>query len=159
VTGGLELEDRLRSATLLGTLAVLLVVGGFDAVLLLPVPALIAWAMLGALAAPSRERRVIALPAVRRAATTLASVVLLGLAAARSVAQLSAMAIFSTSTRTTRLERAAQLDPGSYRIEVRLATGYVNRGNCTRARAHASRALALFPNAPAPKRILRECGG
>jgi O-antigen ligase len=159
VTGGVELEDRLRAATLLGTLAVLVVVGGFDAVLLLPVPALIAWAMLGALAAPSRERRVIALPAVRRAATTLASVVLLGLAAARSVAQLSAMAIFSTSTRTTRLERAAQLDPGSYRIEVRLATGYVNRGNCTRARAHASRALALFPNAPAPKRILRECGG
>jgi Flp pilus assembly protein TadD len=68
------------------------------------------------------------------------------------------MAIFSTTTRTTQLERASALDPGSYRIHTKLATGYLNRGSCTRARSHASRARALFPNAPAPKRILRECG-
>jgi O-antigen ligase len=158
VGGGVEVDDRLRAVTLLGTLGVLLVVGSFDAVLLLPVPALAAWALLGALSSPSRERRVIELGVGRRVLAVLAVGVVMAAAALHSVAQLSAMSIFSTTTRTTRLERASALDPGSYRIHTKLATGYLNRGSCAKARAHATRARALFPNAPAPKRILRECG-
>ena len=151
-------EERLRAVTLLGTIAILLVVGTFDAVLLLPVPALIAWSLLGALSSPARERRVIDLPAARRVAlVALAAMVTAG-GAVRSGAQLSAMAIFSSSTRTTQLERAAARDPGSYRIRTRLATGYLNRGNCTRARHHASAARSFFPEAPQPRRILRSCG-
>jgi O-antigen ligase len=154
-----DVEDRLRATTLLGTLGVLLVVGSFDAVLLLPVPALAAWALLGALSAPSRERQVVDLPPIKRVMGGLLLGAGLAWAATRNVTQLSAMAIFSTTTRTSQLERASRLDRGSYRIHVRLATGYVNRGNCVKARIHATRAHALFPNAPAPKRILRECGG
>ncbi|MDB4884929.1 MAG: hypothetical protein JWN79_367 [Gemmatimonadetes bacterium] len=153
-----DVEDRLRATTLLGTLGVLLVVGSFDAVLLLPVPALAAWALLGALSPPSRDRRVVEMPPLRRTLATIAVVAVTVTAALRSAAQLSAMALFSTTTRTTSLERASQLDPGNYRIHVRLATGYLNRGSCTKARAHATSARALFPNAPAPKRILRSCG-
>jgi hypothetical protein len=154
-----DVEDRLRATTLLGTLAVLLVVGSFDAVLLLPVPALAAWALLGALSAPSRERQVVELPPITRVMAVLLLGAGLALAATRSATQLAAIAIFSTTTRTTQLERASRLDRGSYRIHVRLATGYVNRGSCVKARIHAARAHALFPNAPVPKRILRECGG
>ena len=159
VTSGDSADARLRAATLLGTLGALLVVGSFDAVLLLPVPAFVAWAMLGALSQAGRTRREVALAPVRRALAVAATAAAFGLAATRSAAQLSAMALFSNASRSTQLERAAQRDPGSYRIQVRLATGYVNRGSCTRARAHALRARALFPNAPAPQRILRECGG
>jgi len=69
-----------------------------------------------------------------------------------------AMSIFSGTTRTSRLEQASVLDPGSYRIHLRLAEGYLRRGSCTRARAHARAARDLFPHAPAPKRVLARCG-
>jgi O-antigen ligase len=154
---GRDPEERLASAVLLGTLAVLLVVGSFDAVLLLPVPALVAWALLGALSAPSRERKVVALPLLPRGAVIVVVAVVGAVTVMRSVAQLSAMQIVSATTRTAQLERASQLDPGSYRIHVRLANGYAERGSCTHVRTHAAAAHALFPNAPAPKRLLGEC--
>lgn len=153
-----DAEERLRGAVLLATIGVLLVVGSFDAVLLLPVPALAAWALLGALSAPSRDRRVIELSIPRRVLAMLVVAVVTLLGAAQSVAQLSAMAIFSTTSRTSRLERASQVDRGSYRIHARLAASYLGRGNCSKARVHARAANSLFPNAPLPKRILRQCG-
>jgi O-antigen ligase len=150
-------DDRLTAAVLLSTLVVLLVVGTFDAVLLLPVPALCAWALLGALSQPSRTRQEIAFTWPRRTAALVLVAVLGGAAVARSAAQLTAMALFSTSTRTSQLERASALDAGSYRIHMRLANGYYGRGNCKKARAHASAAHALYPNAPAAKRIVARC--
>jgi hypothetical protein len=80
------------------------------------------------------------------------------LAVVRSASQLSAMSTFSTTSRVTQLEQASATDPGSYRIHVRLAEGYVRRGSCRRAIAHASAARALFPNAPQPRRLLAACG-
>ena len=157
IDAGDEPEARLRSATLIGTLAVLLVVGSFDAVLLLPVPALIAWALLGALSPAPRERTAFPLPAARRILLLAAALAVGVTAVARSTAQLSAMALFSTTSRLSGLERAAALDPGSYRIHVRLATGYANRGNCAKSRAHALAARELYPNAPEPRRLLRAC--
>lgn len=153
-----ELEDRLRATTLLGTLGVLLVVGSFDAVLLLPVAALCAWALLGALSPPSRERRAVEMGAGRRLGSALVLGAVLALAATRSATQLAAMSLSSTTSRAARLEAAARLDPGSYRLHVRLASAYLGRGSCTKARPHATLAHDLFPNAPAPRRILRSCG-
>jgi O-antigen ligase len=157
VRAGPTPEDRLTACTLLGTLTVLVIVGTFDAVLLLPVPALVAWSLLGALSPPSRERKVITLSLPLRALALLIVAALGGLALVRSAAQLGAMSIFSTTTRTTQLERASTLDPGSYRIQVRLADGYARRGSCARVRSHANAAHQLFPNAPQPKRLLRDC--
>jgi O-antigen ligase len=158
VRDGRTPEDRLSACALLGTIVMLLTVGAFDAVLLLPAPALVGWSLLGALAPPPRERAAVALPWLKRAPLLLGVAVLGGLAVVRSAAQLSAMDAFSGATRTATLERAASLDPGSYRIHLRLAQGYARRGNCTRVRSHAGAAHALFPNAPQPRRLLADCG-
>jgi O-antigen ligase len=157
VRDGRTPEERLTACTLLGTLTVLVIVGTFDAVLLLPVPALIAWSLLGALSPPSRERKALTLSFPVRALALLAVAAVGGLAVVRSAAQLGAMSIFSTTSRTSQLERASTLDPGSYRIHVRLADGYARRGSCARVRSHALEARQLFPNAPQPKRLLRDC--
>jgi len=151
-------EDRLAACALVGTIVAVVVVGMFDAVLLLPPPAMITWAALGALAPVPRERAAIDLSLGRRALLVFAVTALGLLAIWRSGAQLAAMSIFSTSSRTSRLERASTLDPGSYRIHLRLAEGYLRRGSCSRARAHANAARDLFPSAPAPKRVLSRCG-
>jgi hypothetical protein len=141
-----------------GTIAAALVVGMFDAVLLLPPPAMLTWAALGALAPVPRERSVINLTLTRRALLVFGVTALGALAVWRSGSQLVAMSIFSTTSRTSRLETASTLDPGNYRIHVRLAESYLRRGSCSRARSHARAARALFPNAPAPKRVLSRCG-
>jgi len=153
-----DAEQVLAAWALLGTVAVLLVVSTFDAVLLLPAPALVAWALLGALSPSSRSRMVVALPTSRRVAAMLLVAILGGLSIARSSTQLAAMGVFESSTRASRVEPAALLDPGSYRIHLRLAEAYARRGSCADVRIHASAARALFPNAPAPKRLLSGCG-
>ena len=150
--------DRLAACALVGTIAAVVVVGMFDAVLLLPPPALLTWAALGALAPVPRERTAIDLGLGKRALFVFVVAALGALAVWRSASQLMAMSIFSTSTRTSRLERASVLDPGSYRIHLRLAEGYLRRGSCARARAHAAAARDLYPSAPAPKRVLSRCG-
>jgi hypothetical protein len=151
-------EDRLSAAALLGTIVVLLVVGSFDAVLLLPVNALIAWSLLGALSPAGRERVALELPVVRRLGVLALVLVMGAIAIARSATQAAAMATFSSSTRASVLEKAAKLDPGSYRIRVRLASAYARRGSCAKARPHARAAKALFPNASEPKALLSQCG-
>jgi len=150
-------ERALAAWALLGTVAVLLVVSAFDAVLLLPAPALVSWGLLGALSPPSRPRVVAELPTPRRVAAMLLVTILGGLAILRSGRQVAAMAVFEASTRAGRMERAAELDPGNYRIRMRLADGYARRGSCRNVRTHAEAARALFPNAAAPKRLLAAC--
>jgi hypothetical protein len=68
------------------------------------------------------------------------------------------MSVFSTSTRAATLERASLLDPGSYRIHMRLAQSYAGRGNCQRVRPHARAARRLLPNAGEPRRFIAMCG-
>jgi O-antigen ligase len=151
-------EERLGACALLGTLAILIVVGTFDAVLLLPVPALVAWTLLGALSPPTRERKAVTLGIGARMLAVAAVAALGVLAIVRSASQLSAMSIFSTTSRIAQLEQASATDPGSYRIHVRLAEGYARRGSCKRVIAHAGAARALFPSAPQPRRLLASCG-
>jgi hypothetical protein len=94
----------------------------------------------------------------QRIAAMLLVAILGGLAIARSSTQVAAMAVFESSTRARSVERAAELDPGSYRIHLRLAESYAKRGSCANVRRHAGLARTLFPNAPAPKRLLAACG-
>ena len=151
-------EQTLHAWALIGTLAVLLVVGTFDAVLLLPAPALVGWALLGALSPPARERIVVELPLARRFAAMALVAIVGGLAVTRSVGQVAAMGVFEASSRSSGVERAAALDPGSYRIHLRLAEAYARRGSCKNVRIHAGAARALYPNAGEPKRLLARCG-
>ena len=158
VRDGRTPEDRLAACILLGTLAILMVVGTFDAVLLLPVPALAAWTLLGALSPPSRERAVVHLSIPMRGVILLGVMAVGGFAVSRSVSQLTAMSIFATTSRATELERASLLDPGSYRIHMRLADAHLRRGNCKRVIEHATPARELYPHAARPRRLLAACG-
>ncbi len=151
-------DDKFSAAVLLATVVTLVTVGIFDAVLLLPVAALVGWALLGALASPSRERRAMDLTTPRR----IFALVLIAAAGAlmvmRSGAQLMAMSLYATSARTATLERASTLDPGSFRIHVRLAQLYIGRGECRKARPHAAAAKGMFPSSPVARRLVASCG-
>jgi len=132
--------------------------GGFDAVLLLPVNAIVVWAAVGALL-PRRERahRVVLSPTLHSAGAVIFAL----LAAAAifvSTNKIQAMALYTKGT-TASVEAASRRDPGSFRIQMRAADNYMFAGKCANARQHALAARALFPNAPAPKRILAQCPG
>ena len=152
-------EARLASAVFLATLVTLMIVGMFDAVLLLPAPTLIGWSLLGALSPHAESRRIVPLGTAAR--WTVVAIVGLagGGAVARSGAEIGAMSLFNSSTKLATLERASTLDPGSYRIHVRLADAYEKRGDCRKARPHASAAKALFPYSPIARRLAASCGG
>jgi hypothetical protein len=151
-------EQYVEGLALASALVVTVIVGAFDAVLLLPAPALVAWALFGALSAPAAARSVtaIGIPGRRR---IMIVVLLIGAAAViRSAGQLAAMAVFSDARDVRRFELAARLDPGSYRIAMRLASLYEERGDCDKMRAAATAARSLYPNAPDPRRMIRACG-
>jgi hypothetical protein len=143
-------EEGPLAAALLATLAAVLVAGLFDAVLLLALPALLVWAALGALWIPAvAGPRTIPLPVV------LAMLAVSILGAARSTAQLVAMEILATTSDRASLERASRIDPGSYRLHLRLARGGRRDDRCRHARA----AHSLFPSAGAARDLSRGCGG
>jgi hypothetical protein len=150
--------DRVLTAiALVGTLVATAVVGTFDAVLLIAAPTFFFWTLAGALAPPGKGAITFS-SGVRKLGPAL--VLALGvLTIARSTTQLAAMPVYSTSSKLSALQQAAWLDPGSYRIRLRLAHAYQGRGDCVRARAQARAARDLFPNAGEPKRILSACGG
>ncbi|HEX6964396.1 MAG TPA: O-antigen ligase family protein [Gemmatimonadaceae bacterium] len=152
-------EQYLAGLALGATLVITIVVGAFDAVLLLPATSIIAWPLLGALSAtPERSRAGLALCG-RRRTWTLAGIAAIGmLFAARSASQIAAMSIASSSGRLATIERAARADPGSYRLHMQLAESYARHGACGSARRHASAARALYPHAPEPRRLLAACG-
>ena len=143
----------MEAAALVATLGAALTAGLFDAVLLLALPSLIVWAALGALwspaPAPTTERR----ETVRRLAL-LAVTVVAGLGALRSAAQVAAMRIYTLTDRLDTLENAALLDPGNYRVHLRLARGRRDEARCE----HAGAAHALFPSARAARSLDRGCG-
>jgi hypothetical protein len=151
-------EEYLTAATLLAVLIVATIEGAFDAVLLLAVPALYVWATAGALSAPAEGRALVTLGA--RGWRAVFGVATLGglLIVARSALVIGAMSVYSESSRLSAVERAARLDPGSYRIRLKLASMYAQRGDCRHAKTHASAAREMFPIAPEPKRLLRACG-
>jgi O-antigen ligase len=138
-------------ALLIGTLAAVVVVGGFDAVLLLPVPALmIALVAGGALAQSAGD---VPPPTSSRRAWWLVPAVVVSVAAARSAQQVAAYAIAGDGSSRSALRWAARVDPMSYPIRIRLA----KQGSCREARPHIDAVRRLAPNWPATVRVTRRC--
>jgi O-antigen ligase len=151
-----DLEHSTAALMLTGTITATVIVGLFDAVLLIAVPTLFFWLLAGVLAPPVDGKQTIA-----SGVHGFAPLVLLGLGVlsiGRSATQIAAMSTYSTSPRLSAIESAARLDPGNYRMQMRLADAYANRGDCTQAVGHARAARKLFPNAIDPRAILRRCG-
>jgi O-antigen ligase len=153
-----ETTEGTESLTLILILATAGVVGSFDAVLLLPAPTFFVWAALGLLARPPK-RPIWEIDLEKKRAVQLAAVVTAaGLVfAARNASQLWSMAAYGESGRLSAMERAARIDPGSYRISMLLGYAWRNRGRCDLGRRHAERARAQFPNHPAPRALLAAC--
>jgi len=103
------------------------------------VPTLIVWAAIGALWSPAPTMRPM------RALVVVAAIVISALGAFRSASQIVAMEMYASGVS---LQRASQIDPGNYRIHMRLA----------RRCAHARAAHALFPNAEAARAASGRCG-
>jgi O-antigen ligase len=161
-------EEGLIATALLATLAGAVVAGAFDAVLLLALPTFLVWTALGALwthapAPLSVEPPPSAAfpePAADAAAPhliirmTVVLIVILSLAGlARSAAQIAAMQIYTTRVDRASLEHAAQLDPGNYRLQLRLA----RLGNRKQRCEHAVAAHDLYPHADAARALARGC--
>jgi O-antigen ligase len=156
IRGGLA-GPALSDLVIVATLIAVAVVGAFDAVLLLPVPTLFIWTIMGVLASTARPIVEFRLTPKRRRGMLIVVALLGTQFVARSAAQTVAMSVFSRGTRAA-MESAAAIDPGSYRIRMLLARAWVRAGRCDRAIAHATAARDLFPNHPAPAQLLRACG-
>ncbi|HEY0142075.1 MAG TPA: O-antigen ligase family protein [Thermoanaerobaculia bacterium] len=141
-------EDSLQAMTLLGTLIAAGVAGAFDAVLLLALPSLFVWTALGVLWTPLESRS----PALRSLVAPLL-LVLCFAGAARSTAQLIAMEIYAASDTRSTLEMGSRIDPGNYRLRLRLARGGKRNDRCE----HALAARGLYPNARAARNLARGC--
>jgi hypothetical protein len=124
-----------------------MVAGAFDAVLLLALPALLVWTALGALTAAEPDARCVP----RLAALALAVLSAIGLV--RSAAQLIAIDVFTSGGSRAALERASAIDPGNYRLHLRLARSGKKQQRC----AHAAAAHALFPHAAAAREAMQGC--
>jgi O-antigen ligase len=152
-------RDPFLPIALTATVLVTAAVGSFDAVLLLAPPALLVWTALGALGTTGRARSERNLSPKGARGLTLVFLIALLLFVIRSAGQTIAMQVYGSGERLSSVERAATFDPGSYRIQLRLAVLGLSERGCGFARPHAQRAAAMFPAAGAPRSILRRCGG
>jgi len=152
------ISDRvLLKLVLAGTIVAAMVVSAFDAVLLLAAPAFLIWSTVGAATGPRVGGRSVELS---KKAWTIAAAAVLAIviaSAARSATQMRSMALVGRGGQTAGWVRAAAWDPGSYRLNLRVADLLSRRGRCATARPYANRALALFPYSAAAKRIVRRC--
>ena len=143
----IDAQEALTAVALLGVIAGAAVAGTFDAVLLLAVPAFLVWSALGALRVPEET------PPRASWRFVVVAVLLVSIGGVfRSASQIAAMDIFTTHSDRASLVRAVRIDPGSYRIQMRLAR-VGGRVRCEHARA----AHALFPTAFAPGEAGRGC--
>jgi len=143
-----DAQEALAAAALLAIVAGAVIAGTFDAVLLLAVPAFLVWAAIGALWIPEETSPH---PSWRFALLAFLALSIYGVV--RSASQIMAMDIFVTNSDRASLTRAARIDPGNYRLRLRLAH-MGGRARCEHARA----AHALFPSARAAIDASRGCG-
>lgn len=147
-----DADEGLVALALAATLVGAVIVGAFDAVLLLPLPALWIWAALGVMLDPADLRPLAVATPVRVGALVLVALAAAA-SAARSTAQVVAMGLYATSSRAADLRLASQLDPGSYRIHLRLAQSGTRKARCE----HATAAHELYPNAGQAAQLARRC--
>lgn len=148
----------LVKLVLIGTIVATAVVSAFDVALLLAAPAFLIWSIVGATSGARRLGDDVVRGGRWWSIASAIAVILLIVSVARSAAQLVAMSTVGYGTHTKDWASAAAWDPGSYRINVRTAEIYANRGKCATAKPYAQRAVGLFPNAPKARRIARGCG-
>ena len=160
-----ELKDPdavLAQSVLAGTIVATMVVSAFDVVLLLAAPSFLVWSVLGTtsgIRSASGARRGREVKASRRVLSLAAAgIILVVLASAvRSATQAMAMSVVGRGGLTARWVTGAMWDPGSYRINLRVAQLYSRRGHCSVARYYARQATELFPLAPEARRIRQRC--
>ncbi|HEX6749102.1 MAG TPA: O-antigen ligase family protein [Longimicrobium sp.] len=150
-----DADEGLAALALAAMVAGAVVVGAFDAVLLLALPSLLIWAALGALSATEPGKWDVRVPLPVRALGMLLALAVFGAFTVKSAAQLLAMGVYDGASRVADLRQAARLDPGSYRIQMKLAR---SGASCDVRRAAAETAHSLFPNASAPKGLRTTCG-
>lgn len=155
-------EAVLAQCVLAGTIVATMVVSAFDVVLLLGAPSFLVWSILGAtsgIRTASGERRWSELTVSRKSLSVAAAAIILVVLAsvARSATQAVAMSSVGRGGLTAGWVAGAMWDPGSYRINLRVAELYSRRGRCSVARGYARRAVALFPLAPEARRIKQSC--
>ena len=149
--------ERLAAVAGASVLLIASIEGLFDAVLLLPVNALVVMAVAGAMipagdaAGPWRGRLMIG--AGLRTVGTVVVGLLLGSAVVQSAGRVEAMRLYTEGL----FDLAAARDPGNFRVRVRAAEQFIARGDCKRARPHAAAAKRLFPSAPAAARVSAAC--
>ncbi len=153
-----DTDAVLAQIAVAGTIVATLVVSAFDVALLLPTQAFLIWSVLGAGSGNHEEFSEIRESPKSHTLSALALLLVLALSMARSATQLAAMANVGFGGLTAGWVRGATWDPGSYRINMRVAELYLARGKCSVARAHARRAAALLPLASPPRRIIARCG-
>lgn len=151
-------RDPFLPIAVTATILITGAVGAFDAVLILAAPTFIVWAALGALAAPGRPRSQWSPSPRGFRYLALAASTALFIFSARSAGAAMAMQAFGNGQRLSSVQRSSMLDPGSYRIELRLAILAFNSHGCAMARPHARRAAGMLPSAGAPRRLLERCG-
>jgi O-antigen ligase len=149
-------DARLAALAGAGVVLIAALEGGFDAVFLLPTPTIVVWTAAGALLGAGLRRREIELSAPGRMKLALPFAAFAILACWFSERRIQAMALYEKGT-SSAIEQALVKDPGSYRIQMRGAEYFVSRGQCAKARAHATAARELFPSAPAPRHVLAQC--
>ena len=150
-------ESVLTKVTLAATIPAVLVVGAFDACLLLAAPSLLAWCIIGAASGLGRGGRTLHAIGPRWGMVWAMLLLVTGVSIARSATQAAAIVTVGEGGSRSGWMQGATLDPGSYRIAVRVAQQLAGRGHCAEARVYARRAAALFPSAGEPKRLLRAC--
>ncbi len=147
----------LAQLVLGGTILATMVVSAFDAVLLLGAPSFFVWSVLGATSGIRHEGRERKLSPRAWGFAAVGMILITAVSVARSAAQTVSMMTVGRGGMTAGWLNGAAWDPGSYRINLRVAELYSRRGRCATARSHARRAASLFPHASQPKRILNNC--
>jgi hypothetical protein len=145
-------DEALDAVTLLALLAATVLVGTFDAVLLLAFPAFIVWLGIGALS-PQPVMPVdapIESPRLTPVAPLLLVLVVSAVGTLRSGGQLVAMELLEQGRS---LRTAAWFDPGNYRLHMRLARSGKRAERCE----HAIAARTLFPSSQAARAVSRGC--
>jgi O-antigen ligase len=147
----------LAQCVLAGTVVTTMVVSAFDGVLVLAAPSFLAWSILGATSGIRRNAREVKV-SPRALGLAAAALVLFSLVSTvRSVTQTMAMTAVGRGAYTAGWVTGAMWDPGSYRINLRVAELYSRRGHCSVARGYARQALSLFPHSPEARHLARGC--
>lgn len=148
----------LAQCVLAGTIVATMVVSAFDVVLLLAGPSLLVWTVLGATSGLRPGVKAVEVSSRALAVAAAALIVASLVSVARSVTQTLAMGAVGRGGLTAGWVEGAMWDPGSYRINYRVAELYSRRGRCSIARGYSRQALLLFPNSPQARRVARNCG-